>query len=124
MQGPAGQWIATDLAAVRPSSAEQRGLPDVFLRTRAHRLSQPGVESAKMDPKHPTHRADAEHVAVGMNEGGLHPLPGRGLPANHERGDSRAKDAVAGSTGQRNGSLEGISGRLEARRFPWSCVEL
>jgi len=28
-----------------------------------------------------------------------------------------------GSTGQRNGSIEGISRRLEAKRFPWPCIE-
>ena len=30
---------------------------------------------------------------------------------------------VVGSTGQRNGSFEGISRRLEAKRFPWPCIE-
>ena len=33
------------------------------------------------------------------------------------------KKAVVGSTGQGNGSFEGISRRLQARRFPRPCVE-
>ena len=33
------------------------------------------------------------------------------------------KKATVGSTGQRNGSFEGISRRLEAKRFPWPCIE-
>ena len=33
------------------------------------------------------------------------------------------KKAAVGSTGQRNGSFEGISRRLEAKRFPWPRVE-
>ena len=37
--------------------------------------------------------------------------------------DSRAKYVRVGSTGQRNGSFEGISGRLEAKRFSRPCVE-
>ena len=32
------------------------------------------------------------------------------------------KKATVGSTGQRNGSFEGISGRLEAKRFSRPCV--
>ena len=31
--------------------------------------------------------------------------------------------AVLGSTGQRNGSFEGISRRLEAKRFSWPRIE-
>jgi len=33
------------------------------------------------------------------------------------------KKAAVGSTGQRNGSFEGISRRLEAKRFSWPCIE-
>ena len=33
------------------------------------------------------------------------------------------KKAVVGSTGQGNGSFEGISRRLQAKRFPRPCVE-
>ncbi|SDJ39402.1 Transposase and inactivated derivatives [Salipiger marinus] len=33
------------------------------------------------------------------------------------------KKAAVGSTGQRNSSLEGISRRLETKRFPRPCVE-
>ena len=33
------------------------------------------------------------------------------------------KKAVVGSTGQRNGSFEGISRRLEAKCFSWPCIE-
>ena len=33
------------------------------------------------------------------------------------------KKATVGSTGQRNGSFEGISRRLEAKRFSWPRVE-
>ena len=33
------------------------------------------------------------------------------------------KKAAVGSTGQRNGTLEGISRRLETKRFPRPCVE-
>lgn len=40
-----------------------------------------------------------------------------------ERGNSLAKYAVVGSTGQRNGSLEGISRRLEAKRFSRPRIE-
>ena len=40
-----------------------------------------------------------------------------------ERGDSLAQYAMVGSTGQRNGSFEGNSRRLEAKRFPRPCVE-
>ena len=38
--------------------------------------------------------------------------------------DSRAKYAVVGSTGQRNGTFESNSRRLEAKRFPRPRVEL
>ena len=34
-----------------------------------------------------------------------------------------AKNWVVGSTDQRNGSLEGISRRLEAKCFSWPCIE-
>ena len=34
-----------------------------------------------------------------------------------------AKNWVVGSTVQRNGSFEGISRRLEAKGFPWPCIE-
>ena len=34
-----------------------------------------------------------------------------------------AKNWVVGSTGQRNGSFEGISRRLEAKRFSGPCIE-
>jgi hypothetical protein len=40
-----------------------------------------------------------------------------------ERGDSLAKYAVVGSSVQRNGSFEGISGHLEAKRFSQPCIE-
>ncbi len=33
------------------------------------------------------------------------------------------KKTAVGSIGQRNGSLEGISRRLEAKRFSGSCIE-
>ena len=33
------------------------------------------------------------------------------------------KKATVGSTGQRNGSFEGISGRLKAKRFSWPRVQ-
>jgi transposase len=33
------------------------------------------------------------------------------------------KKAAVGSTGQRNGSFEGISRCLEAKRFPWPRIE-
>ena len=33
------------------------------------------------------------------------------------------KKAAVGSTGQRNGSFEGISRRLEAKGFPWPRIE-
>ena len=33
------------------------------------------------------------------------------------------KKAPVGSTGQRNGSFEGISGRLKAKRFSWPRVQ-
>ena len=33
------------------------------------------------------------------------------------------KKATVGSTGQRNGSFEGICGRLEAKRFSWPRIE-
>ena len=33
------------------------------------------------------------------------------------------KKAAVGSTVQRNGSVKGISGRLETKRFSWSHVE-
>ena len=33
------------------------------------------------------------------------------------------KKATVGSTGQRNGSFEGISRRLEAKCFSWPCIE-
>ena len=33
------------------------------------------------------------------------------------------KKAALGSTGQRNGSFEGISRRLEAKCFSWPCIE-
>ena len=52
----------------------------------------------------------------------------RPVPAQREQGlswhrDSLAKYAVVGSTGQRNGSFQGISRGLEAKRFPWPCIE-
>jgi hypothetical protein len=33
------------------------------------------------------------------------------------------KKAAVGSSDQRNGSFEGISRRLEAKRFSWPCIE-
>ena len=33
------------------------------------------------------------------------------------------KKAAVGPTGQRDGSFEGISRGLEAKRFPWPCIE-
>jgi hypothetical protein len=34
-----------------------------------------------------------------------------------------AKDSTVGSIDLRNGSYEGISGRLKAKRLSWPCVE-
>lgn len=33
------------------------------------------------------------------------------------------KFLMVGSTGQRNGSFEGIRRRVEAKRFSWPCIE-
>jgi hypothetical protein len=63
-----------------------------------------------MNQQHPAHGPDRKDQPVLGNEG----IPHR---------DSLAKYAVVGSTGQRNGSLEGISRRPEAKRFSGSCIE-
>jgi hypothetical protein len=64
-----------------------------------------------MNQKHQAHGPDRKDQPVLSNDG----IPHR---------DSLAKYAVVGSTGQRNGSFEDISRRLEAKGFPWPRIEL
>ena len=64
-------------------------------------------------------RADVHHLTETL--GWKRPTMFFDKPEPH--GFWLAKYAVVGSTGQRNGSFEGISRRLEAMRFPWPCIE-
>ena len=64
-----------------------------------------GPQPARTDVHHPAQVLDRECPTVFFDE-----------PEHH--GFWLAKNTVVGSTGQRNGSFEGISRRLEAKCFP------
>ena len=102
--------VSIHLATIIPSLLQQHGLALIFQRTLTKWFMQPCVEVAGMNQQHPAHRPDRKGQPV---------LGNKRIP----RRDSLAKYAVVGSTGHRNGSSEGISRRLEAKRFSWPCVQ-
>ena len=70
-------------------------LPTAVREAKGVRFAQPRIEAAGMNQRHPAHGPDRKDQPVLRNERIPHPLPGSGLPANRQKGDSLAKYAVA-----------------------------
>ncbi|PWK62642.1 hypothetical protein [Roseicyclus mahoneyensis] len=88
-----------------------REMVHVLLLAAAGRPFLPGEDPALADPEGPIHLADRKAGLLRIDDAEGHQHP------------SFAKKAALGSIGQRNGSFEGISRRLEATRLPWPRIE-
>jgi hypothetical protein len=60
--------ITVDLAAILPRFLEQLSLPLIFSGSSAERALAPGIKSARMSTKHPTHGTNAELHAMRLDE--------------------------------------------------------
>ena len=65
-------WIATDLAALFPSSQEQIGLSLVLTGPLAQRVLQPGVKLTGMNSHEAAHRPHRKLQAIQGNERVIH----------------------------------------------------